>query len=202
MQQMTDLFTSSDAANLVGTNFHNYILALRAINAGDDKAFKTAVKALKNCSAANVDLLNVMMTLSPANPKRDIAKGLKDLTKLSDKGNIEATFQLARLYERGTDGIAPDYAKSIELYKKAIEGEHILAWINLGNFAYEGLGETKDINAAVTFYTNALDAGYMFADAANRFQDCIEQGAIHDPFLIPNHAPYATALWDFLKIVP
>lgn len=202
MQQMTDLFTSSDTSNLVGTNFHNYILALRAINAGDEKAFKSAVKALKNCAAANVDLLNVMMTLSPANPKRDIAKGLKELTKLSDKGNVEATFQLARLYERGTDGIAPDYAKSIELYKKAIEGEHILAWINLGNFAYEGLGETKDINAAVTFYTNALDAGYMFADAANRFQDCIEQGAIHDPFLIPNHAPYATALWDFLKIVP
>ena len=113
---MTNLFTSSDTTNLVGTNFHNYILALRAINAGDDKAFKTAVKALKNCSAANVDLLNVMMTLSPANPKRDIAKGLKELTKLSDKGNIEATFQLARLYElaqRGWEVEDPDALEPI-----------------------------------------------------------------------------------------
>lgn len=200
MQQMTNLFNPADSTSLVGSNFHNYILALRAIDNGDEKALKSAVKALKNCSAVNVDLLNLLFTISPANPKRDISKGIRELTKLSDKDCVEATFQLARIYERGAEGVAPDFAKAVELYNKAINGGYSLAWINLGNFYYEGLGGEKSLTEAANAYTSALEEGYMFADAANRFNDCIEHGEA--ALLSPDKSPYATALWDFLKIVP
>ena len=67
------------------------------------------------------------------------------------------------LYTHGGDGLLLDYAKALELFRKAAERGDADALSNLG-WAYEsGLGVAKDLQQATAWYGKAADQGHQYA---------------------------------------
>jgi TPR repeat protein len=73
--------------------------------------------------------------------------------------------EMGRRYFVGL-GVARDYAKALECYRKAADGGFAEAQYNIGLLYERGLGVAKDLEQAKGWYQKAADRGDAFANAA------------------------------------
>lgn len=171
--QMKALFDPAAEGNVLATPFGHYTLALKAIEAGDFKTAKNEIKALRKDKLGIADILEVRILLSPANEKRDVAKAVKQLAKLSEK-DAYAAYLLGLLYERGTEGLEPDPDKALEYLTLASDKGFMLAGDALGNAYYEGSFGARDAALARQAYDAQYSRGVMLAAAASRYAAAIQ----------------------------
>ena len=78
----------------------------------------------------------------------DVQQKIAELTPKANAGDISATNQLAKLYDRKLH----DYARAMALYRKAADGGNAEAMTSVGSLYSDGNGVTQD-------YAEARDAG-------------------------------------------
>jgi len=116
----------------------------------------------------------------------NLDRAIEWFRKAAAQGHVDATYQLARFYELGLDSdlcsrpgaprscrtkrrsgetqaIVQDHKQAFALFKQAAEKEHINAQIKVGLMYEQGLGVTKDLNAALEWYKKAADKGSVEA---------------------------------------
>jgi TPR repeat protein len=76
---------------------------------------------------------------------------------------IEATFMLARIYERGVNGAARNPAEAKKWYAKAVDFGFVPALNLLGQAWLNGYGGEKSAPKALGYFKEAADAGYTTA---------------------------------------
>ena len=91
-------------------------------------------------------------------PEQQFAAALK----AAEQGNIDAQFNLARMYSDG-EGVAKDSTKAFEWYSKAAELGLSKAQFNLGWMYFRGDGVTEDAAKAAEWWRKAAEQGH--ADA-------------------------------------
>lgn len=79
---------------------------------------------------------------------------IKYLTLASDNGNMEATFNLGRIYEK--EG---DFDKAIFFYERGVENNNLASQDNLANMYLDGRGVSKNLTKAEALYLAALSNG-------------------------------------------
>lgn len=72
----------------------------------------------------------------------------------AEQGDREAQTYVGEIYEKGL-GVAPDYTKAAEWYRKAAAQGSSRASINLGYLYEKGLGVDQDIATALNYYRDA-----------------------------------------------
>ncbi len=90
--------------------------------------------------------------------KGDFKTALAELKPLAEKGDPNAQFYLAMLYDAG-NGVARDQARAASLYRKAAEQHHLLAQLFLGVLYYSGEGVKKDLSEAAHWFRTPADSG-------------------------------------------
>jgi len=98
--------------------------------------------------------------------KSDYAAMFKQLQPLANKGDAQAQFELAKLYQNGL-GTQENKAEAFSLYSKAAEKNNKfaleeLAWIYSSGDA--GYGVKQDFSKAIKLYRQAIDAGNLGAN--------------------------------------
>jgi|GEM_PF-2206037 len=81
----------------------------------------------------------------------------------SEKGNVEATYQLAWMYDLG-NGVAKDMKQAHQWYEKAAKQGERRSQVMMGNFYLSTVNQ--DVNKAVYFYELAAAQGDMIAKRA------------------------------------
>src|SRR6266542_3899463 len=84
----------------------------------------------------------------------DERKAFEITKKLADKGNLEAQYKLALLYEKG-DGIEYDLEKTFYYYQKAAENGFNMAQNDLAICYENGKGTKKNLEKAFCWYNRA-----------------------------------------------
>ena len=79
-----------------------------------------------------------------------------ELTKQCQKGKAESCGTLGDFYAIGL-GVTQDYAKAVELYRKACEGQATAGCTNLGRMYENGNGVRQSVEDALRFYGKACD---------------------------------------------
>lgn len=73
-------------------------------------------------------------------------------------GDPSGTYDLGVLYMTGTDGVTTDKAKAVQLWEKSAAAGYGPAMFNLGSAYAQGDGVEPDLNKALAFLKNALEA--------------------------------------------
>ena len=94
--------------------------------------------------------------------KADLAPETKALIETAKKGDADARFSLAVMYDTGL-GVAEDAVEAVKWYRKAADQGNADAQFYLGAMYARGIGVAKDEVEAVKWYRKAADQGY--ADA-------------------------------------
>ena len=87
------------------------------------------------------------------------------IRQAAEKGDAEAQFNLAAMYDQGEGGAPPDEAEAVRWYRRASEQGHAAAQFNLGNMYADGRGVLKDEVEAVRWFRVPAEQG----DAAAQF---------------------------------
>jgi TPR repeat protein len=106
-------------------------------------------------------------TLAPifaADARKDYATELKLLRPLVDKGDVDAQFMLALMYDNGT-GVAQDYKEAARLWGLAAAQGHASAQYNLGVMYDKGQGVVQDYKEAARLYGLAAAQGEALAQS-------------------------------------
>ena len=90
----------------------------------------------------------------------DYPEALRLLTPLGERGNPEAAFALALLYQNGR-GVGADSAAAAKWYRVAADQGVQEAQHNLGTLYYRGDGVAKDAAEAIRWWTRAAQQGYV-----------------------------------------
>ena len=114
-------------------------------------------------------LIPILLTLLLAG-----ANTLPELMRRAEKGDGEALYHLAMLYDSGCDTIRPDTARSTALYIRAAEAGNIEAQNYLGYRLYKGEGAERDPEQALQWLETAAMAGS--AKAASNLGFCPWRG--------------------------
>ena len=125
---------------------------------------------------------------------------VKQLEKLTEKGNARAFYILGGSYEHGSDGLPQDMAKANELYLKAGELGCAGAYFNLGSSYAQGSGVTIDKEKAKHYYELAVMNGDIDA-RHNLGVDEYNEGNYHRAmkhFIISSRAGYKDSV-DMVK---
>lgn len=94
---------------------------------------------------------------------RDFAQAKQWYEKGADLGNLDALSGLATLYERG-QGVSPDPAHAVVLYKRAAEGGDSRGMNNLGLAYFAGIGGlAQDTGKALDWYRRAAAIGNPYS---------------------------------------
>lgn len=96
---------------------------------------------------------------SSARCGNDVRDYLDVLSALSDRGDADAQYQLARLYCNGADGVEPDSHKALFYCRLAAESGHPDAQYGLGMFYHEGDMVHKDEKLALKWLLRAAIQG-------------------------------------------
>ena len=83
-------------------------------------------------------------------------RGKLKLTTACQKGRAEACNNLGVAYDKGT-GVTQDYAKAVELYRKACDGQEAGGCFNLGVTYATGIGVRQSDDEARKFLGKACD---------------------------------------------
>ena len=98
---------------------------------------------------------------------RGVARNFKEAERwfsmAADQGSAWAQMSLGLLYTHGGDGLPQDYARAVDLFRKAADQNDPDALYNLG-WAYEsGLGVPQDRQRAIEWYNKAAAKGRLHA---------------------------------------
>jgi TPR repeat protein len=98
---------------------------------------------------------------------RGVARNFKEAERwfsmAADQGSAWAQMSLGLLYTHGGDGLPQDYARAVDLFRKAADQNDPDALYNLG-WAYEsGLGVPQDRQQAIEWYNKAAAKGRLHA---------------------------------------
>lgn len=142
--------------------------ALRAEAAATDKAAAWGslrpeaadqLQALASAGDARAMIGLAMIQLNPASPRYKPEASAALLARAAAADSPEATYELAKLYERGV-GVPLDLPRAAELYQAAAKRDFPDAVNDLGYFTYNGaLGLPIDQNAALRLFIRAADLG-------------------------------------------
>lgn len=92
----------------------------------------------------------------------DLASGTLSLQRwlpLAKQGDPEAQYYVARIHANGMDGVAVDYARAAEWYRKAADQGYASAMQELGFLYEQGLGVEKDPLLALDLQRKASGLG-------------------------------------------
>jgi len=140
-----------------------------------------------------IDMDALVFTSSPKKPES--VKSKKELLKpdtldtakaerlkhesACSKGSADACSKLGFLYGTGK-GVALDYYRAVELYRKACSGGSSMGCYNLGIMYRDGLGVAQDHRQAASFFMESCDTnyakgctnlGYLYANGKGVDQD-------------------------------
>ena len=96
------------------------------------------------------------------------AKGsvaIQQLRAQAEKGNVEAQFALAQVYDRGRE-VPIDKAEAVRWYMRAAEQGDAFSQYLLGNNAWNGTGMPKSEQAAVRWWQRAAAQGFAPAQSS------------------------------------
>ncbi len=121
---------------------------------------------LKKCADAGYApaLLDIGL---PAAEKLYLAGQIEDAVplfqQLDENGSAEGAYYLARVYDLGQGGLQPDPVEAFLYYKKASEGGHAPAQLELARMYAKGRGTVEDPEQAEFWYRQAAGNGYAEA---------------------------------------
>ncbi len=95
-------------------------------------------------------------------PEYAYTKLIGQLTPLAEKGDSDAQFRLAVMYYHGR-GVARDFTKALDLFKKAALQGHPLAQYNVGFMYEKGEGTAQDYAIAAKYYRQSAERGNLLA---------------------------------------
>jgi TPR repeat protein len=84
----------------------------------------------------------------------DYSRAAASFRKAADRGEAEAQFKLALMYEEGR-GVARDDRQAVKWYLKAAEQDHALAQLRLGKMLFAGRGTNRDNVEAYKWFSIA-----------------------------------------------
>jgi len=114
--------------------------------------------------------------LNPDGQEYDPQSAASLLMKAADKGDPEAQFELAKLYETGV-GVAQDPVRALALYRASADQDFADAINDLGFLTYQGgLGLTSDPALALKLFERAADLKHP--EAMYNFAALIDDGAV------------------------
>jgi len=119
---------------------------------------RTEIKLDKKATSSGIELVteaDLFKGAMDAYTHKNYAKALKTLSLLADKGNADASFNVAYMYEKG-EGADVDYQKARSWYEKAAAQHAVKAYVNLGRLYEYGFGVKKDKQRAVDWYVKAV----------------------------------------------
>ena len=86
------------------------------------------------------------------------------VTQLRDKaesGEVEARYDLAKLYEQGKHGLEIDLAEAARWYRSAATGGHMLSQRRLGYMSLTGEGLPQSFEQARKWFFHDANFGYV-----------------------------------------
>jgi hypothetical protein len=133
------------------------------------------------------------MRLNPDEARYAPEQAISLLLKAADKGDPEAQFELARLYEKGI-GVEQDVDKAVSYYWKAADQKFPDAINDLGFLHFQsGLGILRDPKKAINLFQKAADLRHPEA--------MFNLAALIDDGIVPNKNPKdaASYLYESLR---
>ena len=107
---------------------------------------------------------------------KDYKQAFEWFNKAAKQGAPDAYYHLGAMYFTGEMGVPQNYTKSREYFLKAMNAEKGLhpearkyAQYALGHLYAEGLGGSKDINTAISYFQKAAEQGYEPAKESLEF---------------------------------
>lgn len=117
------------------------------------------------------------LRLNPGNDRYNPSEAAEYLRRAADAGAPDAQWELARLYESGTIGRAPDMAKALQLYQASADQGYDKALNDMGYFYYQGsMGLTQNIPLALDYFRRAADLRHP--EAQFNYAAMIDDGQI------------------------
>ncbi|TFW34650.1 tetratricopeptide repeat protein [Massilia horti] len=136
------------AYNKIGYEEASLMLAkMHLYGLGTPKDSNQAIKWLRQVTDARFDPMRDRMKFDP-----------KDPHMMNER--VEATFMLARMYERGI-GTEKNPSEAKKWYAKAAEFGFVPALNILGQAWLSGYGGDKNISKAIAYFKEATEAGYV-----------------------------------------
>lgn len=89
---------------------------------------------------------------------KELPDDINKLTKMAQKGNVDAQVKLANIYYNG-EGVEPNYDEAKYYYELAVNKNSPLGLVGLGNCYLNGLGVTEDASEAFNLFKKAADMG-------------------------------------------
>jgi len=124
-----------------------YQFALLKAHESAHEAYPYFLKAaMQNHSLAQLECINYQIRTN-----RDLERCLAFCESMTETGNSQAQYLMARLLETGIAG-REDKAKACDSYKVLAKGGHYLSQYHLGTMLEEGSGVTQNIIAAMESY--------------------------------------------------
>ncbi len=150
----------------------------KAIDHFENAIIKTA------CNNPLISLDNACKTVEIFKADPDFSKDSKivnkiadfqinTLTKLAEKGNIDAQYKLALCCRQGKD-CDENKTQAFFWMKEAADQGHLRAQNNLGSYYLYGIGTPKDKDMAIEYYGKAAKEGDAFAQC--NLAGCYEKG--------------------------
>ena len=115
----------------------------------------------------------VVVTCASLFAKLDWTGALKPCEDEASKGSLTAQRTLGIIYERGL-GVDVDYARAIDHYRIASDGNDAFAQYRLGAMYAAGTGVKRDDRQAADWYRRAADQGQM--DALVALANALDRG--------------------------
>ena len=94
--------------------------------------------------------------------KGDYGTALQIFTRLGQKGDSDAQFNLAKMYREGK-GVSKDYRAAVKWFNLSAERGNALAQYHLGVAYSFGLGVVPDYEIALKWYLKSAEQGNAFA---------------------------------------
>lgn len=118
------------------------------------------------------------MSLAPGKDRFDPEKAFRYFSDAADKGDPEAMFELAKLYEKGI-GTKQDFGKALALYRRSADRGFADALNDLGFFYYQGAeGVKRNPEKAIALFVRAADLKHP--QAMYNVASLIDDGLIKD----------------------
>lgn len=139
-----------------------YQEALAAYNKGDYQTAFQLMQPLAEQGLADAQFKLGKMYVDELGVTRNIAEGIKWLTKAAEQGDAKSQAKLGIMYAEG-DGVRQDFAVASAWYSKAAENGNPIAQNNLATMYQDGQGVSQNTELALMWYRKAADQGYVAA---------------------------------------
>lgn len=124
----------------------------------DNGNTELAIKWLEQAASQDMLAAKYQLGLAYLKPGKfhDAAKAFKQIKSASKQGSQAATYQLAKMYEKGV-GVSKDEKAAFQLYMKAANNGFNNASRKIGIMYYEGIGVNKNKEKAILWLKKAID---------------------------------------------